>query len=304
MKKTFFLLFVIGIAASALFGGAAMAEASSYTPLLSHFNVDTLSMAGMGIGMTTLAVNTPRDYELGERNHYPVIASDIIYEGGAVGIVSGTGHARPLTSVDKFGGFAVSKADNSAGAAAAIYVEAVKSGEVSLSVSGAVITDVGQPVYATDDNTFVFSPVGGVFVGFVKRFVSSGVVIVEFDADSFIDPYGEYTVRETVAADLTLDIQDNGKLLWFTTDTKIITLPAVATPVNCKIVNGAAFGTALLTIAPNVDDKIQGPNLPGTNNTALLNTKATQKRGDFVKIITGDANGPIVSELRGTWASA
>lgn len=254
--------------------------------------------------MTTLAANTPRAYELGERNHYPVIASDIIYEGAAVGIVPGTGHARPLTAADRFGGFAVAKADNSAGAAAAILVEVVESGDVQLSVSGAVITDVGQPVYATDDNVFVFSPVGGVFVGFVKRFVSSGVVVVEFDADSFRDPYAEYTVRETVAADLTLDIQDNGKLLWFTTDTKIITLPAVATPVNCKIVNGAPFGTALLTIAPQAADKIQGPNLPGADNTALLNTKATQKRGDSVKLVTGDANGAIVSELRGTWASA
>jgi hypothetical protein len=33
---------------------------------------------------------------------------------------------------------------------------------VQLAVTGAVITDVGQPVYATDDDTFVFSPVGGI----------------------------------------------------------------------------------------------------------------------------------------------
>jgi hypothetical protein len=72
--------------------------------------------------MTTLAANKPRAYELGERNHFPVIASDIIYEGAAVGIVAATGHAQPLTSADKFGGFAVAKADNSAGTAAAINV--------------------------------------------------------------------------------------------------------------------------------------------------------------------------------------
>ena len=69
--------------------------------------------------MTTLAANKPRAYELGERNHFPVIAKDIIYEGAAVGIVPGTGHAQPLTATDKFGGFAVAKADNSGGAAAA-----------------------------------------------------------------------------------------------------------------------------------------------------------------------------------------
>lgn len=254
--------------------------------------------------MTTLAANTPRDYQMGDRNHVPVIAADIIYEGAAVGIVAASGHARPLVALDRFAGFAVAKADNSAGAAAAINVEVVKNGEIQLSVSGAVITDVGQPVYATDDNTFVFSPVAATFIGRVKRFVSNGVVIVDFDAECYQDPYAEYTVRETVAAHLTLDIQDNGKLLWFTTDAQIITLPAVATPVNCKIVNGAAFGTALLTIAPQAADKIQGPNLPGADNTALLNTKATAKRGDSVKIVTGDANGAIVAELRGTWASA
>lgn len=254
--------------------------------------------------MTTLAANKPRAYELGERNHFPVIASDIIYEGAAVGIVAATGHAQPLTAADKFGGFAVAKADNSAGTAAAINVEVVKKGEIELAVTGAVITDVGNPVYATDDDTFTLSPVGGVFVGFVKRFVSSAVAVVEFNAGVLVDPWAAYTVREAVAADKTLDIQDNGKLFWFTTDTKIITLPAVATPVNCVIVNGAAFGTALLTIAPNANDQIQGPDLPGTANTALLNTKATAKRGDFVKLATGDANGALVVELRGTWASA
>jgi hypothetical protein len=34
--------------------------------------------------MTTLALNTPRAYELGEFNEIPVIAADIIFEGAAV----------------------------------------------------------------------------------------------------------------------------------------------------------------------------------------------------------------------------
>ena len=111
-------------------------------------------------------------------------------------------------------------------------------------------------------------------------------------------------MREAISDDKTLDIEDNGKLFWVTKDAKTITLPAVATPVNCVIANGGAFGTVLVTIAPNASDKIQGPDLPGTDNTALLNTKATAKRGDFVKLATGDANGGLVIELRGTWASA
>jgi hypothetical protein len=253
--------------------------------------------------MTTLAANKSRVFELGDRNDFPVIASDIIYEGAAIGIVAGTGHARPLAAGDRFGGCAEFKADNSAGAAAAINVYAIDEGEIQLSVAGAVITDVGQPVYATDDDTFVFNPVGAVFIGFVKRFVSSGVVVVEFDADAYHDPYGPYTVRETISADKTLDIEDNGKVFFVDTDAKIITMPAVATPVNCKIVNIGAFGAVLVSVSPNAADKIQGPDLPGTDNKDLQNTKATAKRGDFVVLRTGDANGPIVAELRGTWAT-
>lgn len=253
--------------------------------------------------MATLAANKPRAYELGQRNHLPVIASDIIYEGAAVGVVAGTGHTRPLVGGDAFAGFTVSKADNSAGVAAAINVEVVDCGQIQLAVSGAVITDVGQPVYATDDDTFVFNPVGGSFIGFVKRFVSAGVVVVEFDADAFVDPYAAYTKRETISANKTLDIEDNGKVFFVDTDAVVVTMPAVATPVNCRIVNIGAFGTVAVNVSPQAVDKIQGPDLPGTDNKDLINTKATARRGDFVELVTGDANGPIVAKLRGTWAT-
>lgn len=258
--------------------------------------------------MTTLAANKSRVYEGGEKeiaeSALPVIASDIIYEGAAVGIVDGSGHGRPLAAGDRFAGFANAKADNSAGAAAGINVDLVREGQIQLSVAGAVITDVDQPVYASDDDTFVFSPVGGSFIGMVKRFVSSGVAIVAFDVDKLRDPYGDYGVREAISADKTLDIQDNGKLFWVDTDAKVITMPAVATPVNCKIVNGGAFGAVAVNISPNSSDKVQGPDLPGTDDHDLINTKATARRGDYARMITGDANGPIVAELVGIWATA
>ncbi len=253
--------------------------------------------------MTTLAANTPRAFEGGSRNEIPVIASDIVYEGAAVGVVIGTGHARPLAATDRFAGFAEAQADNSAGAAAAINVRVVESGKIQLSVSGAVITDVGQPVYATDDNTFVFNPVGAVFVGFVHRFVSAGVVVVAFDALNYRDPYGDYTIRETISANKTLDIEDNGKIFFVDTDATVTTLPATATPVNAKIVNIGAYGTVAINLSPQAVDKVQGPDLPGTDNKDLINTKATAKRGDFVVLTTGDANGPVVAELRGIWAT-
>lgn len=250
--------------------------------------------------MTTLAADTPRDYELGDRNEFPVIASDIIYEGAAVGTVIASGHARPLTSVDKFVGFAEKKADNSAGAAAAINVRTIKNGMIKLAITGAVITDVNQPVYAQDDNTFSFIKTSGVFIGFMRRFVSSGYGIVEFNAGVLIDPH-EGWAAETVSDNKTLDNQDTGKVFFVDTDAKAITLPAVE-GMACRIVNAGAYGTVLVTISPNVNDGIKGTDLTNTDDKDLLNTKATANRGDMVELEYADATGWTMRRLIGTWA--
>ena len=217
--------------------------------------------------------------------------------------MAGTGHARPLVAGDGFGGFAVRKADNSTGAAAAIYVEVIEEGAVELAVTGAVITDLRAPVYASDDDTFTFSPVGNTFIGFVTRFVSAGVVVVDFDACCYRDPWAHYTVRETVSADKTLDAEDAGKLFWVDTDAKVITLPAVATGLDgVVVVNGGAFGAVAVNISPAAADSIFGPDITAADNKDLINTKATARRGDFVILGGNDADGYAVQAIRGTWA--
>jgi hypothetical protein len=130
--------------------------------------------------MTTLAVDTQRDYQLGDQNDYPVIASDIIYEGAAVGD-NGSGYARPLVAADPFRGFAVEKVDNSTGSAGDKYVRVRSRGRVKLPVTSLAITDVGRPVYASDDNTFTLSG-NGTYIGRVVSYESSGIGYVEFDA--------------------------------------------------------------------------------------------------------------------------
>jgi hypothetical protein len=255
--------------------------------------------------MTTLAANVTRVSEIGAHNDIAVIAADIIYEGAAVGIVDASGHARPLVAGDRFGGFAQAKADNSAGAAAAINVRVARAGAVQLSVSGAVITDLGQPVYASDDDTFSFNPADGSFIGFVKRFVSAGVVIVDFDALNFRDPWAHKTVRETLTGTKTFDAEDSGKLFCVTDagDADALTLPAIADGLGgITILAVGAFGTTAVTIDPAAADMILGPNITGADNKDLICTKATQRRGDFVTLNLGDADGYVVTELRGTWA--
>src|SRR3972149_6424505 len=165
--------------------------------------------------MTTLAANKPRGYEGGrdvlQESALPLIASDIIYEGAAAGAAAAPGPGRPPAGGARSAGFANAKADNSAGAAAAVNVDVRTKGKVQVPITGAVITDRGQPVYATDDDTFVFNPVGGSFVGLVHRFVSSGVVIVEFDVDGIADPYAAWPLRETLAGLKKFDAADCGK---------------------------------------------------------------------------------------------
>lgn len=133
--------------------------------------------------MTTLAVDTPRAYQLGDHEEYPVIAADIIYEGAAVG-ENGSGYARPLQAGDPFLGFCLEQADNSAGSAGDIRARVRSRGRVQLAISSIGITSNDRaPVYASDDNTFTLSRgATNSFVGTVSHWVSTGIAVVEFDA--------------------------------------------------------------------------------------------------------------------------
>lgn len=253
--------------------------------------------------MTTLAKDSARTHELGDINSHPVIASDIIYEGAYVGD-NGSGYARPLSAGDVPFGFAERKVDNASGSAGDKRIRVLTKGKILLSVSGAVITDVGQPVYASDDNTFVFLPTDNSFVGKVYRWVSSGVVIVEYDIGNMPDPYGDGP-RETLSVNKTLDDQDTAKTFFVDTDAVVVTVPAAASSgaiTRCKVVNIAAFGVALVSVSPHTDDKIMGPDLAGANNKDVQNTKATAQRGDYVVFSQGHTDGPIIEDLKGTWA--
>jgi len=131
--------------------------------------------------MTTLAKDQSRDFQQGEINDTPVIATDIIYEGAAVGD-NGSGYARPLVAGDPFLGFAACKADNAAGSAGDVYVRTKVKGRVRLNISSLAITDVGNPVYASDDDTFTLTASTNSYIGRVVGFASTGVGYVEFDA--------------------------------------------------------------------------------------------------------------------------
>lgn len=132
--------------------------------------------------MTTLAQDVFRDFQLGEHEDYPVIASDIIYRGAAVG-ENGSGYARPLQAGDRFLGFATETVDNSTGSAGDLNVRVLTRGRVELPISALAITANDRPaVYASDDNAFTLTVGSNSLIGYVSRWVSTGVGVVEFDA--------------------------------------------------------------------------------------------------------------------------
>ncbi len=252
--------------------------------------------------MTTLSAQTPGAYEGGDIGSFPVIATDIIYEGSAVGLVDATGHAQPLTSSDKFVGFALAKADNSGGSAADIDVDVYTRGRIQLSVTGAVITDVGQPVYATDDNAFQFIATSAVFIGYIWRFVSAGVAIVEFDAINLKDPYAGWT-HQTEASGLTSTSVHNGKCIWMSADAQTLTLPVYTAAVyGIRIINAGAYGTFLVTVdVVDSGDMVEGPDITAGDNKGVLLAQTTARRGDYVDIELVDAAGYSITAMRGAW---
>lgn len=132
--------------------------------------------------MATLTQNTQRSYQMGDAEEYPVIAADIIYQGAAVG-ENASGYARPLQAGDRFLGFAEAKADNAAGAAGDVNVIVKTRGRIQLPIAALAITANDRPaVYASDDDTFTLTPTSNSLIGYVSRWDSAGVGIVEFDA--------------------------------------------------------------------------------------------------------------------------
>lgn len=97
-----------------------------------------------------------------------------------------------------------------------------------------------------------------------------------------------------------------GTYVSVTGDDKTISLPAPIPGVVFIIVNDNPDGTGLLSINPFVIHRflINIAGAPGVVNKDIHNTKATQKKGDFVKLVassSADSSGWIIDSIKGTW---
>lgn len=139
--------------------------------------------------MATLAANSPLVKGISEVTALPMIAADIIYEGAAVGLNT-SGYARPLVAGDMFCGHATAKADNTGGAAGAINVTVYRgkyTAEVTL--TGVAVTDVGKPVFMSDDAVYTLTRDGNSRVGKVTRYVTTNTCMVEFEPQVYISQF-------------------------------------------------------------------------------------------------------------------
>lgn len=135
--------------------------------------------------MATLTKDKIRKFETGsdiDPNDLPVVATDTIFQGAAVGD-NGSGFARPLVAADPFFGFCEAQVVN-AGADGDEEVRVVQRGTIELEVTGITgVGDVGETVFASDDDTFTNSAAGNTAIGKVTRFISGTTVMVYFEAD-------------------------------------------------------------------------------------------------------------------------
>lgn len=255
--------------------------------------------------MATLAADSPITHVLGEHNSVPIIADDIVYESAMVGD-NASGYGRPLVAADRFLGHAIEKVDNTGGAAGAKNIR-ILTGRYRLEVAlVGLITDVGQPVYASDDQVLTFSAAGNSYVGVITRYVSATKMEVEFRPGEY-DEFGNNANRVLKSANYTTLITDCGKIIYVDTDAVVITL-CIGTTVlagsKITIVNAAGFGVSGLIIDPNAADLIAGGCglAAGGDGKTFTNTKATAQRGDFLELTFNGTTGWNVTNARGTWA--
>lgn len=117
--------------------------------------------------------------------------------------------------------------------------------------------------------------------------------------------FHKHAFTEIISTGFTLDINDNGKILLIDTSA-IITLPAVATQYGPYILvnygeETAGISDVQITLAPNSNDRITGCDITALEDKDIVNTLATAKRGDYIKIVYGSATGWSIAEMGGVW---
>jgi len=180
--------------------------------------------------MCALAADLPRTFEIGPINTLPVLGTSTIYRGSAVG--DSSGYSRPLVAGDSFRGFADAKVDNLTGASGA------KNGYAQVTLASVAITDVGKPVYMSDDETFTLTQGSNSLVGSVYRYVAANTCVIKFGDNKTLQASAVSTTAVTAVATTAASLAGYG----FTTQAQA---DAIVASLNAVITKQASIVTAL-----------------------------------------------------------
>ena len=102
----------------------------------------------------------------------------------------------------------------------------------------------------------------------------------------------------------TVDIQDCGKVMNVTVGSasNVVTLPAIAAGLGFVIRCGTTGQR--VAISPNGSDKVMGADLGGTDDHDQILAAATSRKGDYIRVDYGSADGWLIRACRGVWAQA
>ena len=144
-----------------------------------------------------LSANTALTFIRGEQSEAPVKGSTTVYEGAMLGETSG--YVRGLVAGDLFRGHATEYVDNSSGSDGDLTVKRMCGRyRLEVTLSSVALTNVGDQVYASADDTLTLTPGSNTRVGVVDRYVTTDTAIVEFQTNEVA----------AIASDLTALLSD------------------------------------------------------------------------------------------------
>ncbi len=129
-----------------------------------------------------MALSANRDvdrYVDSELRSYKMAAGARVYKGGLVGLSSG--YARALVAGDQCVGIAYEEANNAGGAAGATSVRVFTQGDFSHALSGAALTNIGDAVYASADDTLTLTASGNSLAGVCMDVPETGRIILRLN---------------------------------------------------------------------------------------------------------------------------
>ena len=146
-----------------------------------------------------------------------------------------------------------------------------------------------------------------IFLGTTSDYVLFDVGNVRLDVVGCDLRYDESCLHANVksqskTAAYTMAKADNGILTYVATN-GTITLPATVVGYYFTLMNNGTDAQYALNIKPGGSDRIFGGGLTPAEGGGIVNTSATAKKGDLIKLHADGASGWFVTDLHGTWAN-